>query len=150
MLQHSLTTRYEMYTFPLSTCGILHRLAEINSYKESLKFTRKQGRLKIGTPQYLFFKMCHNSIFVKNYFFLFCSKKIKWSHLTIFRCFSEWSEIHSFFYKPMNFLAEAFANHILCLFSSTKAFMCLIGHGLIKKWVYWWLLVWIRLYCLFI
>ena len=46
----------------------------------------------------------------------------------------------------MNFLAEAFAKHILCLFFSTKAFMCyvlnffekkvfmcLIGHVLIKN-----------------
>ena len=57
--------------------------------------------------------------------------------------------IQSFFYKHMNFLAEAFAKHILCLFFKTKAFMCyvlnffekkafmcLIGHVLIKKWVY--------------
>jgi len=30
------------------------------------------------------------------------------------------------FYKHMNFLAEAFAKHILCLFFSTKAFMCYV------------------------
>ena len=30
-----------------------------------------------------------------------------------------------FFYKHMNFLSEAFAKHILCLFFTTKAFMCL-------------------------
>ena len=30
-----------------------------------------------------------------------------------------------FFYKRMNFLAEAFAKQILCLFFTTKAFMCL-------------------------
>ena len=41
--------------------------------------------------------------------------------------------IHSFFYKHMNFLAEAFAKHILCLFFSTKAFMCYVLNFFEKK-----------------
>ena len=36
-----------------------------------------------------------------------------------------------FFYKHMNFLAWAFAKHILCLFFSKKSL-----HVLLKKWVY--------------
>ena len=38
-----------------------------------------------------------------------------------------------FFYKHMNFLAEAFAKHILCLFFSTKAFMCYVLNFFEKK-----------------
>jgi len=37
------------------------------------------------------------------------------------------------FYKHMNFLAEAFAKHILCLFFSTKAFMCYVLNFFEKK-----------------
>ena len=37
------------------------------------------------------------------------------------------------FYKHMNFLAEAFAKHILCLFFSTKAFMCYVLNFKKKK-----------------
>ena len=42
-------------------------------------------------------------------------------------------QLHSFFYKHMNFLAEAFAKHILCLFFSTKAFMCYVLNFFWKK-----------------
>ena len=37
------------------------------------------------------------------------------------------------FYKHMNFLAEAFAKHILCSFFSTKAFMCYVLNFFEKK-----------------
>ena len=43
-----------------------------------------------------------------------------------FNKFIAYERIHSFFYKHMNFLAWAFAKHILCLFFSTKAFMCYV------------------------
>ena len=38
-----------------------------------------------------------------------------------------------FFYKHMNFLAEAFAKCILCLFFSTKVFMCYVLNFFEKK-----------------
>ena len=37
------------------------------------------------------------------------------------------------FYKHMNFLAEAFAKHILCLFFSTKALVCYVLNFFEKK-----------------
>ena len=51
-----------------------------------------------------------------------------WLHLSATIHFNMTRErwLHSFFYKHMKYLAWAFAKHILCLFFTTKAFMCYV------------------------